>query len=70
MKTTGPKNPKKALIYYYVAAVVILLLFKALVFPNIMRGSVTEVSYNRFVTDLEEGKVSVVQEDASNGTIT
>ena len=70
MKTTGPKNPKKALIYYYVAAVVILLLLNALVFPNIMRGSVTEVSYNRFVTDLEEGKVSVVQEDASNGTIT
>ena len=70
MKTTGPKNPKKALIYYYVAAVVILLLLNALVFPNLMRGSVTEVSYNRFVTDLEEGKVSVVQEDASSGTIT
>ena len=70
MKTTGPKNPKKALIYYYVAALVILLLLNALVFPNIMRGSVTEVSYNRFVTDLEEGKVSVVQEDASSGTIT
>ena len=70
MKTTGPKNPKKALIYYYMAAVVILLLLNALVFPNIMRGSMTEVSYNRFVTDLEEGKVSVVQEDASNGTIT
>ena len=70
MKTTGPQNPKKALIYYYVAALVILLLLNALVFPNIMRGSVTEVSYNRFVTDLEEGKVSVVQEDASSGTIT
>ena len=38
MKTTGPKNPKKALIYYYVAAVVILLLLNALVFPKIMRG--------------------------------
>ena len=44
MKTTGPQNPKKALIYYYVAAVVILLLLNALVFPNIMRGSMTEVS--------------------------
>ena len=70
MKTSGPKNPKKALIYYYVIAAVLLLLLNALVFPNLMRGSVTEVSYNRFVTDLEDSKVSVVQEDASTGTIT
>ena len=70
MKTKGPKNPKKAMIYYYVAALVMLLFMNAFVFPRLMRGTVQEVSYNQFITDLEAGKVIAVQENDSESTIT
>lgn len=70
MKTRGPKNPKKAIIVYYIGAVVLLLLLNALVFPRIMRGAVQEVSYNQFISDLDAGKVSIVEENNTEGTIT
>ena len=46
MKTRGPKNPNKVLIYYCIGALVALLVFNWLVFPQMMRGAVTDVSYN------------------------
>ena len=70
MKKNGPKNPRKAIVYYYIAAIVVLLLLNALVFPKLMRGSVTDVTYNQFISDLQAGKVSVVQEDNMESTIT
>lgn len=70
MKKNGPKNPRKAIVYYYIAAIVVLLLLNALVFPKLMRGSVTGVTYNQFISDLQAGKVSVVQEDNMESTIT
>lgn len=44
MKTSGPKNPNKVLLYYCIGALVALLVFNWLVFPQMMRGAVTEVT--------------------------
>ena len=70
MKKEGPKNPKKAIIYYYIIALVVLLLLNALVFPRMMQRQVSEVTYNQFIADLDAGKVSAVEENESEGTIT
>ena len=70
MKTRGPKNPNKVLIYYCIGALVALLVFNWLIFPQMMRGAVTEVTYNQFLSDLSAGSVVAVEEDSSAGTIT
>ena len=70
MKTRGPKNPNKVLLYYCIGALVALLVFNWLIFPQMMRGAVTEVTYNQFLSDLEAGTVVAVEEDSSAGTIT
>ena len=70
MKTRGPNNPNKVLLYYCIGALVALLLFNWLVFPQMMRGTVTEVTYDQFLSDLAAGSVVAVEEDSSAGTIT
>ena len=70
MNTHGPKNPNKVLLYYCIGALVALLVFNWLVFPQMMRGAVTEVTYNQFLSDLSAGSVVAVEEDSSAGTIT
>ena len=70
MKTRGPKNPNKVLLYYCIGALVALLVFNWLVFPQMMRGAVSEVTYNQFLSDLSAGSVVAVEEDSSAGTIT
>ena len=70
MKTRGPKNPNKVLLYYCIGALVALLVFNWLVFPQMIRGAVTEVTYNQFLSDLDAGSVVAVEEDSSKGTIT
>ena len=70
MNTHGPKNPNKELLYYCIGALVALLVFNWLVFPQMMRGAVTEVTYNQFLSDLSAGSVVAVEEDSSAGTIT
>ena len=70
MNTHGPKNQNKVLLYYCIGALVALLVFNWLIFPQMMRGAVTEVTYNQFLSDLDAGMVVAVEEDASKGTIT
>ncbi len=70
MNTHGPKNPDKAPLYYCIGALVALLVFNWLVFPQMMRGAVTEVTYNQFLSDLSAGSVVAVEENSSAGTIT
>ncbi|HJB68006.1 MAG TPA: ATP-dependent zinc metalloprotease FtsH [Candidatus Fournierella excrementigallinarum] len=70
MKTRGPKNPNKVLIYYCIGALVALLVFNWLIFPQMMRGAVIEVTYNQFLADLSAGSVVAVEEDSTAGTIT
>ena len=70
MKTRGPKNPNKVLLYYCIGALVALLVFNWLIFPQMMRGAVIEVTYNQFLADLSAGSVVAVEEDSTAGTIT
>ena len=70
MNTHGPKNQNKVLLYYAIGALVALLMFNWLVFPQMMRGAVTDVTYNQFLSDLSAGSVVAVEEDSSAGTIT
>ena len=56
------KSPKKSLVYYYVIALVVLLLLNALVFPSLFGPQVTEVSYDTFLSQLEEGKITQVED--------
>ena len=70
MKNRGPGNQNKVLLYYCIGALVALLLFNWLVFPQMMRGAVSEVTYDQFLADLSAGSVVAVEEDSSAGTIT
>ena len=69
MKKTGPKPPKRAIIYYYTGALLLLLFINALALPGFLTGRVEQVSYNQFVTALENQKVIAVEEDTSKGVI-
>ena len=44
MNTHGPKNQNKVLLYYAIGALVALLMFNWLVFPQMMRGAVTDAT--------------------------
>ena len=44
MKTRGPKNPNKVLLYYCIGALVALLVFNWFVLSQLIRGAVTEVT--------------------------
>ncbi len=56
------KAPKKPLIYYYVIVLIVLLLLNALVFPSLFGPRVTEVSYDTFLSQIESGKVTQVED--------
>ena len=56
------KAPKKPIIYYYVIVLVVLLLLNALVFPSLFGPNVKEVSYDTFLSQIEAGKVTAVED--------
>ena len=56
------KSPKKPLVYYYVIVVVVLLLLNALVFPSLFGTRVTEVTYDAFLSQLDDGKITQVED--------
>ncbi len=70
MKREGPKNPRKTVIYFYIIGLVLLLLFNALVVPKMLGRQIREVTYNQFIADVAAGKVSAVEEDLQESTIT
>ena len=57
-----PKKPvpKKPLIFYYLIAMLVLMLLNALLFPTLLQTRVTEVSYDQFLSMIDEGKVEEV----------
>ena len=57
------KDFKKPLIIYYIIALIVVMLLNALLFPQIQRYSVKEVSYSEFLKMLEEGQIKSVQID-------
>ncbi len=61
---TEPGTPqKKPLIYYYVVAMVVILLLNIFVFPAVLERSVVEVSYDKFISMVDEGTVTAVARD-------
>lgn len=63
------KQPsKKPFIYYAVIGLLVILLLNALVFPSMLSGMVKEVSYNEFISMLEDGSITQVQMDSSEIT--
>ncbi len=55
------KSPKKPLIYYCVIVVLVTILFNLIVMPLINTQQVTEVSYDTFLSMIEEGNVGLVE---------
>ena len=60
IKDTKPSPPKKPLFFYYLIAMVVVMLLNALLFPSVLSEPVTGVSYDQFLTMVDEGKVSQV----------
>ena len=60
VKDTKPTPPKKPLIFYYLSAMVVVMLLNALLFPSVMEKQVVEVSYDQFLTMVDNGQVSEV----------
>ncbi len=54
-------TPKKSAIYYYAVVVIVLLLINALVLPEVVKQSITEVDYGTFLTQVEKGEVKTVE---------
>ena len=54
------KTPKKPLIFYYLIAMLVLLLLNALVFPSLLSPQVKEVSYDQFLSLVEQKEVKQV----------
>ncbi len=54
------KTPKKPLIFYYMIAMLVLLLLNALVFPSLLSTRVKEVSYDQFLSLVEQKEVKQV----------
>ena len=61
----GPKKPsKKSWLYYYFVVLVVTMLLNTLVFPSFFERRVREVTYDQFLTMVEEGRVEwVAMED-------
>ena len=60
VKDTKPTPPKKPLIFYYIIAMVVVMLLNALLFPSVLDKQVVEVSYDQFLTMVDNGQVSDV----------
>ena len=61
---TEPGVPqKKPLIYYYIVAMVVILLLNIFVFPAVLERSVVEVSYDKFISMVDDGAVTAVARD-------
>ncbi|MCM0708470.1 ATP-dependent zinc metalloprotease FtsH [Faecalicatena sp. BF-R-105] len=63
MITESGTPQKKPLIYYYVVAMVVILLLNIFVFPAVLERSVVEVSYDKFISMVDEGAVTAVARD-------
>ena len=54
------KSPKKPLIYYYIIVLLVMMLLNALLFPALMQRRVTEVTYDTFLSMVDDGSVTEV----------
>ena len=60
IKDQPPKVPKKPLFFYYIIALIVVMLLNALLFPSMLSEQVTQVSFDQFLSMMDEGQVSQV----------
>lgn len=64
------KPSRKPLMYYVIVVTIVTLLLNAFVFPLLLEQQVREVGYNEFLAMVDEGRVTEVARDDSEGLIT
>ena len=62
-------NSFKGFFYYMIIIVVMTVLLNGLVFPSALKSQVKEVGYNEFLTMVDNGQVTQVEKDDTNGEI-
>ena len=60
IKDQPPKVPKKPLFFYYIIALIVVMLLNALLFPSMLSEQVTQVSFDQFLSMVDEGQVNQV----------
>ena len=60
IKDQPPKVPKKPLFFYYIIALIVVMLLNALLVPSMLSEQVTQVSFDQFLSMVDEGQVSQV----------
>lgn len=54
------KKPKKPIIFYYAIVMLVLILLNTFLVPSLAERSIKEVTYNEFLDDLKNNKISEV----------
>ena len=62
-------NSFKGFFYYMIIILVMTVLLNGLVFPSALKSQVKEVGYNEFLTMVDNGQVTQVEKDDTNGEI-
>ena len=67
----APRQPNRQSYWLYAAiALLVMMLINAFLMPSLRSSQITEVSYDTFVSMVENGQVAEVSVDSSDGTIT
>ena len=64
------KPSKKPLLYYVMIASLVILVLNAFVFPALLSAQVKQVGYDEFIQMVDDGKVTEVARDESEGVLT
>lgn len=61
------KPPRQSIFFYIIISLVLTLLLNALIVPMVQNQSIEEVTYDKFLSDLDGGAITEVQ--VNEGTI-
>lgn len=67
IKNDNPSPSKKPFIFYAVISLVVIMLLNALVFPSMLKRSVIEVGYDKFLEMIDNDEVKEVSYDETSG---
>lgn len=69
IKSDNPSPSKKPFIFYAVISLVVIMLLNALVFPSMLKRSVIEVGYDKFLEMIDNDEVKEVSYDETSGQL-
>ena len=67
VKNDNPSLSKRPFIFYAVISFIVIMLLNALVFPSMLKRSVIEVGYDKFLEMIDNDEVKEVSYDESSG---